>query len=286
MKTRTNTLWTASMAKVINKPYKTKAGTITTGHCPICSFPNDSPGHILGGCTHPQLKSYYIARHLKIQKCTSTGPLGSSFQIMDATSETRLPLGVHGTRLPSWMVPLTPPSFAADFDYTKLRPDLLIIEGLSYNGFLLLESSSSLLTPATQTHLRNTCKIHIVEVGYTSEYSLDSCTFRKHTQHSQLIELLLHNQWSIASVPPLPLLPFSHLSPTPTLTPPPSNVYVFILGSSGFIFKPADTLLERLGASKSQIHSTLRSLGCILCLRRRLENSTKHFRPVLLPDPP
>jgi hypothetical protein len=216
---------------------------------------------------------------------------------MDATSADRLPIGVHSTRLPDWMVPLTPPSFDIDFNFRRLRPDLLIIEGLPYNEFLRLQRSSTFTTPATQTRLRQTCTLHIIEVGYTSEFSLDSSTAKKHKQHNQLVELLLFNNWKVASVPLNPAFPLldTPLPPTLTPTPTPSQVYVFILGSSGFIFKPADTLLVQLGVSRSQIHTTLSSLAShafkfhhsIICLRRRLENSSQHFRqPVLLPDPP
>jgi len=325
LKSRTNTIWTSSLAKSMKRPYKTRAGTITTGHCPLCSCPSDTPGHILGGCSHPQLKSYYIARHNKavllLQRAISTGPLGSCFQIMDATTEDNLPHGVYSSRIPTWMIPNLPPHFSPDFDRTKLRPDLLVIEGLAYTDFTRMHHSFSLTTESTQKHLRSTCVVHPLEVGYTSEYSLNSCIARKHDQHKLMIELLLFNNWQLPHVPslnlPPPVLsrtadpqshsPSSSAAPSPAPAPVPAppvpaplqlstaRLYIFILGSSGYIFKPADILLAKLKVPHAKIHTTLKSLAShattyhqsILRLRRRLENTFSEFlTPIILPDPP
>ena len=59
------------------------------------------------------------------------GDLGSCFTIMDATSLRNLPLGIHST-FPHWLLPDVDPDTR-----NKLRPDILLIQGLSpasYSG--------------------------------------------------------------------------------------------------------------------------------------------------------
>jgi hypothetical protein len=133
-----------------------------------------------------------------------------------------------------------------------------------------------------------------------------------------MIELLLFNNWKLPHVPsldlPPPVLPRSEDTPSttaanhhpapPSSTPPSpttplqlstARLYIFILGSSGYIFKPADILLAQLKVPHANIHTTLKSLAThattyhqsILRLRRRLENTFSEFvTPILLPDPP
>ena len=90
---RARTLWTATRAKLCHLPYRTKAGTTSDGNCPICQTDPapDTPGHILGSCSHKDMKACYITRHNKalliIQRAILRGPLGGSFTIMDATEQ-------------------------------------------------------------------------------------------------------------------------------------------------------------------------------------------------------
>ena len=64
---RARTLWTATRANLCHLPYRTTAGTTSDGNCPICQTgpAPDTPGHILGSCSHKDMKACYITRHNK-----------------------------------------------------------------------------------------------------------------------------------------------------------------------------------------------------------------------------
>jgi hypothetical protein len=67
MQVRTHTLYTAS--SYTSRPYHTANGPHSSDTCPICPYythappPKDTIGHWLGACSHPSIKSAYIARH-------------------------------------------------------------------------------------------------------------------------------------------------------------------------------------------------------------------------------
>ena len=142
---RSNALHTA--ASHSTRPF-TANGSSFADTCPLCAHcspnlpPRDTPGHCLGSCCHPQLKSSYIARHNRslclIQKTLSACSPTAWFTIMDASSSTRLPPGVASTRLPTWLLPYLPPS-----SLDKLRPDMLIFRGLSLTRFSSISRGES-----------------------------------------------------------------------------------------------------------------------------------------------
>ena len=149
----------------MGRPHVTDLGTITNGSCPLCLAPLDSAGHLLGECSHRDIKSMHIARHNKavglIQDAIASGPLGGSYMVMDACGRDATPDTVAATRLPPWLLP-TMPARVRD----KLRPDILILEGLPlHTGIALTTASPSL------SHLQRSCRIHIIEVGYCSDSS-------------------------------------------------------------------------------------------------------------------
>ena len=79
---RHGSLWTVHRARTMGRPYVTDLGTITNGSCPLCLAPLDSAGHLLGECSHHDIKSMHIARHNKaaglIQDAIASGPLGAA----------------------------------------------------------------------------------------------------------------------------------------------------------------------------------------------------------------
>jgi len=97
--------------------------------CPLCGHP-DGGTHTLAGCQNAHLKALYIRRHddaVKIiHKSISKGSKGGCYTIMDAGRAADLPEEVAGKRLPSWLLPNVD-----DSERLKLRPDILIIEGLN-----------------------------------------------------------------------------------------------------------------------------------------------------------
>ena len=62
---RYGSLWTPHRARTMGRPYITDLGTITNGSCPLCLTPLDSAGHLLGKCSHRDIKSMHIARNNK-----------------------------------------------------------------------------------------------------------------------------------------------------------------------------------------------------------------------------
>ena len=75
----------------------------------LCLAPLDSAGHILGKCSHRDIKSMLIARHNKavglIQHAIASGPSGGSYMVMDASGHDATPDTVAATRLPPWLLP-------------------------------------------------------------------------------------------------------------------------------------------------------------------------------------
>ena len=130
-----------------------------------------------------------------------SGSLGGNYTILDATSRRSLPQGVASTRIPPWILPDVDPDTLA-----RLRPDILIVHGLSYTRFAslqpLLESPDPSVSRPALRSLQHSCTIHIVELGYTSDRSHSSSVTRKRSQHNLLVHLLLHAGWSLPSCPP------------------------------------------------------------------------------------
>jgi len=230
---------------------------------------------------------------------------------MDATSTSALPHGVSDTRVPQWMLPSLPPDTLA-----LLRPDILLIEGLTVAHFHAIQAS--LYSPTVLSSLQARCLIHILELGYTSDICRADSLTRKRCQHSALTMHLQAAGWKIHSnsssqqrpprlhtplIPPSPI-PFLSLPPTtcsPFVPPVPFDlsqfVHIVLLGTSGIIYSPIPAILATLGIPPFLITSLLNSLHVhavqtaqsIICLRRRLENLPSAFHSHVSPplfDPP
>jgi hypothetical protein len=250
---RYGTLWTASRALMMKLPYINASGHNVDGLCPLCRSAPDSPGHILGAC--PALAAYHISRHNKavcfIQDAVRNGSLGGCFTIMDATSLSDLPDDIAGSRIPAWMLPNVDPAFRA-----RLRPDLLLVHGLSVSDVV----SYDLSHPLVLSYFQRSCTIHILEVGYTSDASYLTSLSRKHFQHVALCRALIAAGWKLS-------------------TQPSSPFHILMLGMTGVVFKPCSDILLALGISKSSSVILMRKLhvhavqfaDSIIRLRRRLE---------------
>jgi hypothetical protein len=298
-----------------NIPYKTKVGIRTDGLCPICLHSpgvapfRDTSGHILGSCTHPDMKACYISRHNKAL-CTLQRALhnlshkSGMFTIMDATAASALPNGVHSNRIPRWMLP-----HVLDNKLAKLRPDMLLIDGLSHSDLAHIQPlpAHQVLHPTELYNLQQQCIVHVVELGYTSDF--DYCHTNKARQHTDLVELLLRAGWNLSTaihddVPqqPPPPPPSTNVDPPVDLhddlpaprhiTPPPTHVHILILGSSGILYRNIKHIFPILGIPASSIAPILRKLHILsvqtayslVNLRRTLENHPSHFHANLPPD--
>ena len=119
------------------------------------------------------------------------------------------------------MLPTVPP---ANLDL--LRPDILLIDGLTQSDLASLAKSS--LSPSDMHALQQRCLVHIVELTYTSEICRSNSLTQKSTQHSRLISLLLHAGWKLHSTTPNsrrpPPFQTHHISPSfPHLPVPPTT---------------------------------------------------------------
>ena len=114
-----------------------------------------------------------------IQDAIASGPFGGSYMVMDACGPDATPDTVAATRLPPWSMP-TMPARLRD----KLRPDILIIEGLPL-------------------HLQCSCRIHIIKVGYCSGSSSRWLQARplKKCNTSRLCSALRDAGWVLAQPP-------------------------------------------------------------------------------------
>ena len=139
-----------------------------------------------------------IARHNKalvlLQKCIYKGSLGGCFTIMDATSRSRLPVGVSGTRLPRWLLPASATAAPHDTaaDLLPFRPDIMLIAGLPTAG-----APIEALPFAAFVVLQSTCVIHLVELTYTHDSCYEATLARKRVQHDLLVLTLTRAGWRV-----------------------------------------------------------------------------------------
>jgi hypothetical protein len=262
---RAGLVWTSARAKLCHIPYRTKAGSRTDGHCPIClphSTPSpvpDTVGHVLGSCSHPDMKALYITRHNQalhiIQRSVLHGPKGGSFLIMDATSSSALPYGVSFNRIPKCFLPSISDDLRLQF-----RPDIMMVEGLMTTDSRAPTSLFHVWSRQNKAAIQSDCTIHILELGYCSDASHTSCVTRKLAQHQQLLQALRDSGWKV-------------------------SYHVVVITSSGQIFRTVEPSVRALGVPgthvlpllrKLHLHS-VRSASDLIRLRRRLENNPLHF---------
>jgi hypothetical protein len=83
------------------KAYMEGHGIARDTHCPLCKDA-DCIGHILGSCTHSEVKKVYISRHDKamrlIMKEIQNGSLGNFYCTADAGT------AAQSKRLPEWLI--------------------------------------------------------------------------------------------------------------------------------------------------------------------------------------
>jgi hypothetical protein len=139
-------------------------------------------GHLLGGCDETQ--GIRTARHDQavkiIQRAISKGALQGRFTIMDAGAAEDLPQDVAGKRLPEWL-------FQQGQDRLTgvcLRPDILLVSCPSLDKTRPGDESKA---PPEREEAKT---IHIIEVGYSSDLSMDIKESEKHRQHEELEKLL------------------------------------------------------------------------------------------------
>jgi hypothetical protein len=265
-------LWTARLARRYGRPCVGPNGAPSDGRCPLCGG-DDTQGHMLGSCRHPQLHAMHTQRHntavQRICEAIHDGENGGCFIFMDACAQADLPDHVHSrTRLPGWLFrdakialwraahrhcalhQRQPPTSMRDLlDNVPFRPDLLIIPSLPLSATQAAgyEGPSGKKKP----------EIIIVEVGYTGDARHGLKQHEKADQHGVLASVLRQAGWKV------------------TYTPK----ECVSLGFAGTIPATLPRLLHRLGATAAVTRTTCRELhdhavtylNNIVCSRRRLE---------------
>ena len=178
---------------------------------------DDTAGHLLGACAHPNLASIIIKRHnvalTKIYNCIALhSPLNQFYTILDATDEHTLPHGVSSNRIAKWILPQI-----HDDERRKLRPDLMIFEHLPSHIASSVDPNNALL-PYEIARFKQLAIVHVFELGYTSNLSLTQ--LRKLRQHTLLVRHLINEGWNVS-------VANTSFRPTPTVTAPlPQPQYV------------------------------------------------------------
>ena len=275
IKYRWGALWNARTAKRMGMTYgpwgcsqhgrsKHNAnGTNTTeAPCPLCHHP-DGGTHTLAGCQHPRMKAQYILRHdqavAMILKTIKNGKNGGCYTIMDAGQAADLPEGVAGKRLPPWILPKVD-----NETRRKLRPDILIIEGLDSNTVPQENTNKYAKFINNIKHIKENTKIHIVEVGYTGDLAFIQKKEEKQEQHKDLVSLLRGEGWTIDEK---------------TLARP------IVLGVGGAMYKDTRACLLHLGVEPPRVEKIMRKLNMHATqavssiLHARREEETAHRKP-------
>jgi ribonuclease HI len=225
-------VWNRKRAFARGAPYMGKK--CMTPKCPLCPL-IDGTAHILGECTHPQMIAHRISRHnqavLILQKALQKGTLGGFVTILDATAKSDLPEDCIDTRIPAWVLPKVP-----EADRTKLRPDMMVFENLTP----AMQEEFQLLTGASRVTAMKKLKVHLYEVGYTSNTRTDELIKEKRQQHVALIKAMTEEGWTVMY--------------------PKENIVA--LGTAGWVRQETKTLLQTwLPHDSLTVKATLRKLS-------------------------
>jgi len=262
-KLRWGLIWNRKKAMMCKK--------VSDARCPLCTE-EDGCSHIFGGCLHRTMKGHYIARHNKavllIHKAIQHGALGGSLCIVDATKDDELPEGVESNRVPDWLLPNVPRESG-----TRMRPDIMLIEGMPANSIQAYQALDDPLptrgrkrtanglrgqrTLSEKQTFRAKCLVHIIEVGYASNTRYHDKVMEKRIQHTLLIKALEDDGWSV-------------------------HYHVVVLGTGGFVFTDTLTTLDTLMVPHAPKQTALLALHRlavtkaheILVCRRQLEHET------------
>ena len=270
LKTRQGNTWTMKLAMQRNMAYRRGQPKATHDRCPLCNK-SDSAGHMLGGCSHKEMKALYIARHdkamRKLLKQVLSGKHGAHYTIADVgTLEGLQQLGVHGKRIPAFILQddnlptqdthdCTQEEQTRMHERDKLRPDIMLVELTDKEREAYMTGEDMPLLNATMQTNRPR-KVWIVEGGYCTDTRYSDKYRRKETQHEHLQTLLQARGFEIILLP-------------------------IILGFTGAIYKTTVSALSALGIEKAQAKKLLYDLHAhaiqthhtIIKLRRKLENT-------------
>jgi hypothetical protein len=260
-KARYGQLWNRRIAWMRGKKCYSTQQTIHSDACPLCGQ-SDSITHILGACSHRNMKAIYIKRHdeagRKLVKLIRKGAHGGWFIAADIGAPAKLKqFQIQEKRVPHWLLP--PPTISTTIEGTAAwsRPDILVVE--MTNAETIRYARGGL-----QPRIRPICgtkprRVYIVEVGYCNDHRSKEKEQEKLAQHQRLLGELRSQGFD------------AHIIPVP-------------LGSMGTVYRTTQTWLQLLGVGKDATHKGLRKLSIhavqtahiLHTTRRHLE---KHTQP-------
>jgi hypothetical protein len=158
---------------------------------PLCKDA-DPVWHILGSCTHIEVKKVYISRHDKamrlMMKEIQDRILGNFYCTADVrTAMAMEELGAKSKRLPEWLI--TPNAMqkcdSSPENEQKLRPDCMIVEVThdEIDRALKKRTRNEDTNVPTQINGRPR-KIWLIELGYSSVFRYKDKVIEKKDQHA------------------------------------------------------------------------------------------------------
>lgn len=225
-----------------------------------------------------------VKRHnqavLLVHRAVSQGSLAVVLATCDACPAADLPVGVHATRPPAWLVPCPPPPPGARA--RSWRPDLLYVSApanptAADDAALqaLRQSVTSGLVeppPAALARMRAAFTVHVVELGFLSESGSgwQEALERKRAQQGPLVAALEAAGWAHVRSRVVPL------------------------GSAGTVFTDAADSLSALGVPAHSARGVMRSLHflaaraatALLSSRYALVRASRSSSRPLPPEPP
>lgn len=143
---------------------------------------------MLSECTHPHIKGLVIERHNSVvrligREVRASARFQDAVMLMDGNESDRADCNAQYSRVPDWLLQNTPAE-----QRQRMRPDILIVEGLSID-----DVSEGSVPP----HAKRDCRIHIIEVGYGADTRLGDKRKIKEQQHETLRKSLTEEGWRV-----------------------------------------------------------------------------------------
>jgi hypothetical protein len=261
VKARYGVFWNKKFAYRHRPAYMEGQGIARDTHCPLCKDA-DSIGHILGSCTHSEVKKVYISRHDKamrlIMKEIQNGSLKNFYCTADVgTAVVMEELEANSKRIPEWLIT---PNAMQKFDFSpenkqKLRPDCMIVEITNDEIDRVLKKRTRNADTNVPTQINGRPrKIRLIELGYSSDTRYMDKVIEKKEQHAELCRLLAAEEYVVVLLP-------------------------VVLGIAGTFFKCRDRATKEMdipNARKKNLHSKLHlhsihSLQSLVSQRRYLD---------------
>jgi ribonuclease HI len=190
-KSRWGHLYNAKLAARYGKHPTHQAFNASEAPCPLCGCP-DSGSHILGGCKREDMHRLYIKRHNTavqiIAEYIQNGSLGGCAMYMDACAAKDMPDYAMGTRLDhaEWLLPNR-----SEAQRKPMRPDILLVEGVQAK-----DAKRPDFAPRRERG-SDLYKVHVLEVGYTSDTNHEAKCVVKQGQHAELVAALEQEGWHV-----------------------------------------------------------------------------------------